>query len=1053
MKIELPKELITGLDEAINRLNGYGRIKGYKYLTGNCEEAYFNDFDDSNWEYFHDSYNLKQNSVTTWFRFKIQLPDNVADIPVQGSGARLFFPNFAVNAYSVDLYVDEEHKLSEKTWIDFKVPEVRLTENAIPGQVFNVAVKINLEDAWIIEGVFAMDFIVDRVQDAEFEIRSFKDELAYACRFNEASETLPEVFEILSDCLNRNEGILELVENIKLAREILKPMTTEAKKNTVHLIGHAHIDMNWFWSIEETHDLIKRDFGTMLNIMEEYPDFTFSQSQCATYEMAEKHYPEIFEKMKKVIKAGNWDVTASTWVEGDMNIVCGESIVRQILYARKYHKEKFGIEPRILWEPDTFGHSANVPQIAKKSGIDYYYFMRCGRKNPIFWWEGLDGSKILAFSSPYNADMNAAAVTEISSQFEDTYGLRNSMFVYGVGDHGGGPTRRDIKRAIQLNESPALPKLEFSTTHAFFDNVVKEESSSIPVEKGELNFIFDGCYTSHADIKKYNRQCENKLISTEMLAAMGSFSGSQYDFDGMERSWRSVLFNQFHDIMDGTGTKGTYVYSAKIAEEALSTLAMITEKSIMDISSRIKVPACSSAFVVFNTTGWKRSEYIKINRADINTAGLHFYDTENKLPAQTCEDSLAVFVKDIPALGYKVICLNEQEAGIEFNRITEIVDNYNSEAELETTYYRIETKYYEIEINKNSGEIASLYDKEYEKYVVRREKIAWRLRNGVLNTLQVHYEVPTGMSAWTIGAVRNIKNLLSGAESHIREDGPLVKVINFKHKFDSSTISQDIIIYNDSRRIDFKTHVEWNEFGSPEKDAPMLKACFVPDIDNTHVTCEIPYGTMDRLCRDVEIPALKWIDISDENYGFSLLNDCKYGHKVKGNAMEITLIRSSWHLDRKSDVGSHDFTYSILPHKGSWKESETIKEGYCLNNDLIVVPVAANTGADLPEAASFVQLDNKNVVISAFKPAESGKALVLRIYEGAGDASSVKVRLGFDVARIEEVDLNENKVYSIVVFDGREFEIHMDKFEIKTLKLFLKPNMGSNSQVLKTITN
>jgi len=376
---------------------------------------------------------------------------------------------------------------------------------------------------------------------------------------------------------------------------MLKPMEARAKKKTVHLIGHAHIDMDWFWSIEETHDLVRRDFGTMTQIMEEIPDFTFSQSQCATYEMAEKLYPEIFEKMKKFIKSGNWDITASTWVEGDMNMSSGEAITRHLLYSKRYHKEKFGIEPKIIWCPDTFGHSGNVPQIARKAGIDYYFFMRCGRQRqalgdnmdlfakygsnkPVFWWEGIDGSRVMAYNMMYNSDMNTSSVLNITSMLEDKYGLDNSMYVYGTGDHGGGPTRRDIKRAKQIDSFPTAPKVKFSTTHAFFDSVVKENVPSITVEKGELNFVFDGCYTTHADIKKYNRKGENLLVSTEILATIGSLYGSEYDKSELEKCWKAILFNQFHDIFDGSGVKATYAYSSKIAEKALNSLKSISEK-------------------------------------------------------------------------------------------------------------------------------------------------------------------------------------------------------------------------------------------------------------------------------------------------------------------------------------------------------------------------------------------------------------------------------------------------------------------------------------------
>lgn len=1039
MNIKVPYELITQLDGILNSLNESKKIKKYGFLIGNPDDVHLKDFDDSTWNCSDGPVKYKRNQGTTWFRFDVAVPEKVMGIPVKGAGIRLssFF------LAPIDTYVDGELKFSERTWMDFRLPEIILTQSAVPGQVYKVAARMDLGEFCYSDAQFSMDYIIDSIEDAAFEINSFKEELTYACRFSVVHGILPGVFKLISDSLDGNEGIPELIEKIKRSRDMLKPMELEAKKRTVHMIGHAHIDMNWFWTFNETLDVIKRDFRTMTQIMEETPDFKFSQSQCVTYEIAEKLYPETFEKIKKFIKSGNWDVTASTWVEGDMNMASGESIARHILYSKKYLKEKCGFEPRILWCPDTFGHSANIPQIAKKGGIDYYYFMRCGKEfsgfktddtdfavygggKPVFWWEGLDGSSILALNMCYASIMNTTNALMISKRLEDLYGLKDSMYVYGTGDHGGGPTKRDISRVRQLNTYPTVPKIEFSTTHTFFDSVVKEKALSIPVEKGELNFVFDGCYTTHADIKRYNRKCENMLASTEALGTIGSLNGLAYSYNDMESAWKSTLFNQFHDIFDGSGIKATYNYSSKIAEEALNTLTAISEKSVKYIASKIKVSDKGVPVAVFNTTGWERSECMGIKKPDAGTANYSAADSEgNRLAVQTGADKVYIFVEKVPSLGYKVIYLNEEKSSLEFEKVREYEE-----------YYEMETKYYNIEIKKYSGEIATLYDKVNNRFIVRKEKKGYSLKNGILNTLQVHYELPGPLSAWTIGTIGRVKNLVSGAMPAIKEDGPVVKIINFRHEFDNSVISQDISIYNDSPRIDFSTHVKWNEYGNSEKEAPMLKACFIPDINNRHATYEIPYGAIDRPCKDMEVPGLKWVDISDENNGFSLINDCKYGHRIKGNAMEITLIRSGWEPDNASDIGNHDFIYSILPHKGSWSEGRTIKEGYCLNSGLIASTVKADPDAQLPEVSSFVEIDNENVVISAFKPAESGDAIILRLYEGAGIESKVKVVLGFNVHKVQEVDLNESKTYCTVDCSDNAFEFNIGRFEIKTFKLY-----------------
>lgn len=1039
MEMKIPQNIIYGMDNILHTLAESRKLKGYKSLIGNPQGAHLKEYDDSQWNSCSEPVKYSKHQGTTWFRFDIKVPENIMDIPVTGTGIRLssFF------TAPIDTYVDSELKFSEKTWMDFKIPEIILTENAVPGQEFKIAAKMEFGEFCYYSSSFSMNFIIDRVEDMEFEITSFKEELAYACRFEEVRDVLPRVFELIAGSLERKEGVLKLVEKIRLSREMLKPMEAKAKEKTVHLIGHAHIDMDWFWSIEETHDLVRRDFGTMTQIMEEIPDFKFSQSQCATYEMAERLYPEIFERMKKFIKAGNWDITASTWVEGDMNMSSGEAIVRHLLYSKKYLREKFGVEPRIMWCPDTFGHSGNVPQIAKKAGIDYYYFMRCGKQSsalgadmslfakygadkPIFWWEGIDGSRVLAYNIVYGSDMNTSSVLNTASKLEDKYGLDNSMYVYGTGDHGGGPTRRDIKRAKQLDSYPTTPKVKFSTTHSFFDSIVKENVPSITIEKGELNFVFDGCYTTHADIKRYNRKGENMLVSTEVLAAIGSLYGSSYDKGELENCWKTILFNQFHDIFDGSGVKATYAYSSEIAEKAFGSLKSISEKHMRAIGKKIKTSSKGIPVILLNTIGWERSEYVKINLPEKYAGYTGAVDADGcGLQTQLTDDGLYVCTGEIPSMGYKVIYLNTEEYKPDYKKIIE-----NKE------FYEIDTKHYWIEISKNSGEITTLFDKACARYVVNRGQIGWRTKNGVLNTLQIHYEMPTPMSSWTIGPLSSIKSLVSGACSTIKDDGLIVKIINFKHKIGNSVISQDIMIYDDSPRIDFITSVDWKETGDSGKDAPMLKACFVPDIDNKDASYEIPFGAIERPCKDIEVPALKWVDISDENSGFSLMNDCKYGHKVKGNSMEITLIRSGWEPDPESDVGIHEFVYSIFPHKGSWRDSDTIKEGYCLNNAVLTGFIENDNNGYLPESAGLVRIDGKNVVISAFKLSESGDGFILRLYNGSSTVEKTKVELSFKIDRVYEVDLIENKTYGTIDTDGKTFEFDLAEFEIKTFKLF-----------------
>jgi len=383
--------------------------------------------------------------------------------------------------------------------------------------------------------------------------------------------------------LLRDEKVRDFADYITGTASVLQPFSLYLKKYCSYLIGHAHIDMNWLWDWENTLDTARRTFIQVERFMDKYPEFYFSQGQAALYKAMEDNCPQVFESIKRMVKDGRWEVSASTWVEGDLNIVSGEALIRQSLLAKGYTREKFGVESRVCWCPDTFGHPASYPQILKKCGIDYYYFCRCGKNMPLFYWEGIDGSRVLAFNDPsgYNGVVNANLISGFDRSGEEynrdalssggfvnslkEYNIKKHLFSYGVGDHGGGPTIRDIQNGLTLKDENIFSEVSFSTTQRFFDDV-KREMQDIPVIKDELNYIFEGCYTTHADIKKSNRQGENLLVSAEIFASLASVFGFDYPADKIKQAWQNICFNQFHDILDGTAIHSSYDYSRQLAE-------------------------------------------------------------------------------------------------------------------------------------------------------------------------------------------------------------------------------------------------------------------------------------------------------------------------------------------------------------------------------------------------------------------------------------------------------------------------------------------------------
>jgi alpha-mannosidase len=772
----------------------------------------------------------------------------------------------------------------------------------------------------------------------------------------------------------------------------------------------------------------------MTALMEEYPDCKFSQSQCATYLIEERQNPEVFGKMRKFAEKGQWDITASTWVEGDLNMASGESIARHVLYSKKYLREKFGVEPRIMWCPDTFGHPGNLPQLLKKSGLDYYFHTRCGigvdqalqggfdyaldaHHVPLYWWRGQDGSRVLSGNLVYGREFSTRGVLRMSTAMRERFQYNKCMFVFGVGDHGGGPTRRDIAWMREISRFPTVPTLVFSTTKEFYDEVVLDNPPGLPERCGEMNFVFDGCYTTHADIKYYNRRCENDLEAVEGLCAMASLTGFRYPTEELEALWRKALFNQFHDILDGSGVKDTYLFSDGEARQVLSGLEEIAQSALSFLANNVAVQkGAGTPVIAYNPSFAKRDDCIFVPvEGDFSARDEH----GATLPSQKSGNGTLVFAS-LPPMGYRVIYLTARECE-PFSAIREDGD-----------YYNISTVFYDIEIHKGSGRITTLYDKRASRYVVRRETIGWRLKNGCLNTLEVHYEEPTDMASWTIGSVRGVKSLIDGAKADIVEDGAVRKRIRFEHTFDSSVLRQDILIYPGSQRIDFETHVDWQEYGDFNRDAPMLRASFSPDIRNTTAVYEIPFGVIERFPGDYECPALRFADISGEGYGFALLNDSKYGYKCCGNRMELTLIRSGWLPDQKSDVGPHHFTYSILPHQGDYLEGDVSAQAAFLNNPVRAAAMSAD--GEAASSASFFAPDLARVPVCGVKRSEDGADIVVKLYNTSDERVRTEVKTCFAIGGVAECDFLEQPITEVVRFGENSFEVELGAREIRSYR-------------------
>jgi len=996
--------LVGKLQAKENEIAEYRRKLKWRFFQGNAQDAFKKGFDDSSWKSIHLPLLIDAREGDSWLRCTLTVPKEVAGIEVSPSTAKL---SSSVMPGCSEIYVNSERMMKAEYWTELRGSKIVLNESVKPGEKYVVAVHILPYHEPINVPVFNISY--SQVERVAFEIDSFIQELRFLKDLNQSvvRESV-EGFDV--DVFNKRTE--DLVNEIQKARKILSKASETAKEFKVHLIGHAHIDMNWLWPWKNTVDTVRNTFSTMVNLMERHPDLHFSQSQAVTYRVAEEQFPELFEKIKRNVKDGRWEATASMWVEADLNMGGTEALVRQILYGKRYVKDKLGVEPEICWEPDTFGHVWTLPQILRKSGIKHYYFTRCGKGHPLFWWEGPDGSRVLAFTSVYNNIVNPGNIVDISQRLYDRYGLKTSMFVYGVGDHGGGPTIEDVESAHEIQKKAALPQVSFSSAQEFFSEIETQLNGvSIPVVKDELNYVFDGCYTTHGDIKRYNRLCERLLVDAEKL---GIISGV-YPREKLHKAWLNMLFNQFHDILDGSGTHEAYDYPLELAQEAAEIARSSIRAQIKKTAENIGFSRTDVPIVVFNTLSWNRADIVSAkvpgeltpkNPTVISSDG-------EEAPAQVRGDEV-LFVADVPPMGYRTYYLAEG----------------GTESESLARDSKLENEYLRVELDKNSGGTKSMYDKVNDRHVFKKEEYT-ATRPEASNLLQVLYEVPHGMSAWIIGEISRVENLVRNANVEFTEDGPVRATVKVVHKFSNSTITQHVSLYRGIPRLDFHTLIDWKETSDEKTDAPMLKASFTPILEDSEATFEIPFGYIQRPCDGREVPALRWVDLSDGEYGVSLLNDSKYGFDVKGNTIRLTLVRTSYSPDTRPDYGEHEILYSIYPHKGDWKEAQTFRRGYEVNHPLECITVTNSSGGSLPETKSFIQVKPENVVVSCVKKAEDSDDIIIRMYDATGEGAEAELTLGFEAERASEVDLMEKEVAQLELKNGK-INMTVRPFEIKT---------------------
>ncbi|RXZ82039.1 alpha-mannosidase [Paenibacillaceae bacterium] len=843
------------------------------------------------------------------------------------------------------------------------------------------------------------------------------------------AEVLLETAENLPDSSARKAQLLQALyevsllltevtdERVSQARTILGEQLAKQGGDpvlTISAIGHAHLDLAWLWPIRETIRKGARSFSTALRMMERYPDYIFGASQPQLYDWMKEHYPKLYEQVAQRVREGRWELQGAMWVESDTNVPSGESLVRQILYGKRFFQQEFGQEMKSLWMPDVFGYTASLPQLLKKSGVDYMMTQKLSwsvyNKHPhhTFMWEGIDGSQVLTHMPPedtYNSPAAPRSIAKAEAEYLDRNISENCLMLFGIGDGGGGPGEEHLERLSREKNLLGLSPVKQTFSSAFFDKL-SEGADRYQNWRGELYLEkHQGTLTSQARNKWYNRKLEKALRELEFASVVaGLKNGHRYPSEQLERIWKEVLLYQFHDILPGSSIKRVY-------DESLERYAVLQEqvdRMIADtysvITGDVQTELDSQALAVFNSLSWAREEWVKADGQWLRAA------------VPSMGHALAGAAEIEGAKG-----LNEAAAAAELEAL-----HSSGGLQASASAQRLENDLLVVTF-ASDGAISSIYDKENRREVVQHGHTA--------NDLRIYHD---SGDAWDFRQdyrqTGGLKLVLDHTESFV--DGPTAGLIQ-RYLFGESVLTQQVVLTYGSRRVDFVSHVDWKESGK------MLRTSFPVNVRSETVNCEIQFGHLKRpthrntmwdYAKD-EICAHHWVDLSEPDYGVALLNDSKYGHRAEGSVLDLNLLRSSSYPDPEADRAEHSFTYSLYPHQGDHVQAEVYKRGYELNVPLQVIPVS-RAGADnlIAEQKSFLQLDHANVMVETVKKAEDDEDIIIRLYETAGTHLNTALDIGFQVEAVWLTDLMEQRLESVQAVDGK-VQLAFTPFEIKTLRL------------------
>ncbi|MEQ9550179.1 MAG: alpha-mannosidase [Coleofasciculus sp. G3-WIS-01] len=1021
-----------------------------------------------------------------WFGQQFTIPQDLQGYPLAGLTLRL-----ALTWWAEDAKIFVNGELVQAGDLFDSSDRVLLSSAISPGETITVMLRL-VSPGHDIGGLMGSFCIYESTHSIDPGFVA--DELTVLQNYLEAFA--PEQLETLAAAVAEIDW-QRVSHGDQFTRSLTQLRQTLLSKNitpnaTFHLLGHAHLDMAWLWSTQETWDVAVRTFESVLSLQQDFLNLTYCHTTPALYAWVEQNRPDLFTRIQQQVMAGRWEIVGGMWVEPELNLIDGESIVRQILYGQRYVQEKFGQITQVAWVTDSFGFTWQLPQLLKQGGINYFVTQKLHWNDTtqfpyhLFWWQSPDGTKILSLMSPPNItgvmDTNPITMTNYGINWQRQTKIKDVFWLPGVGDHGGGPTRDMLEVTQRWQQSPFFPNLEFTTALKYLQNLenqleergdremicrdvprrvseggfnhirgTKNDNSDThpdkysipnPIWNNELYLeLHRGCYTTHADQKRWNRRCERLLYQAELFASLATLiTNKNYPQSQLETAWKNVLFNQFHDILPGTSIPEVFIEANQTWQQAETITQKIIAESLNAIASQITLPSPphpnAQPLIIFNPLNWQHSELITISlcvplREPLRTSALkkqfpitnnqtwQLYDSNGeKIPSQTSvragfeqelsstakqeplnqprQTHLLFQAKDIPAIGYKIVWICPTDTPPENDN-----PNPNNEFILENEYLR-------IIVDPNTGDLSSIFDKKNQREIL----------SGAGNQLQAFEDKGQYWDAWNIDPNYHQHPLPPTQLKSIQwlEQGNLRSRLQVIRQLGQSQFCQDYILTSDSPLLKIATTVDWQE------RQVLVKAAFPLNLEADYATYEIPCGAIQRPTQPQtpaeqakwEVPALRWADLGDQTYGVSLLNDCKYGYDAQPSQLRLTLLKSPIWPHPDADRGIHHFTYALYPHAGTWQAAKTVQRGYELNFPLQVVRLedTADKGINsLPPRGSLLELSAENLVVIALKRSQDNPhRWILRCYESQGEEAEFWLNSDLGLAIEGCVDLLERPV-------------------------------------------